>query len=321
MIRTINLGWNDYYEGTNDSYYTGNIVNDKSYYIYEVVFSNSKSRFLSYESGTISTKILVESSLFYNNEVSDYGCNLYLKGNGNFVQKRVCSFNCSSTSFGQHCYIRNSDSQKEKNYNIESSYSKLGKSNGDASIHHGHSEVIISRVNVSYCSTNQGAAFWLEITFFEGNFTYSLFLSNTATNVYCFNMGSSKPFSIINCNIHNNSSPDQLIATFNYQFTFKSCIITQNEAANTFYGYSPGKSKLIHCIYELNGTTEFVDTSDAHTNSFENDLYFYETYECKAELNINYMKIHSKFRNLIYCLLEDPSIIFYLDKNHLQKQI
>ena len=274
MINRKNSDWSEFYDDNNYSYYNGTIDYNTSYYIFNAVFSKFHDIVLLLHSSSSSSNILIESTLFHTNEAAGLGCNIHSSGLGSIIQKRICAYNCTNKGIGQHCYILNWDSSISKNYNIESSYLNLGNSIGQSTIYHGSGEIIIKRINISCSKTDSGSVIQLGQTNYEGNITFSILNRNTASYQHCLRLNSNKPYSIINCDIKNNTVLDQFIFAESGEFTFKDCIIIKNNAVNTFYGVESSKSILIHCYLEINGTFEFVEIESLSASSFENELYF-----------------------------------------------
>ncbi|EAY14065.1 hypothetical protein TVAG_478900 [Trichomonas vaginalis G3] len=291
MNLKFDLNWDEFYSEQNDSYYSGSFSSSHSYYIVEIT-STQNSRFIDFSNSDVSNiKILIESSLFHSNhigysETSNYydGCggNLFIYSKVDFVQNKTCSSNCSSSNFGQHCYIWiDAETDPFKNYNYLSSYSDLGQTGvGFSPICHNRGEVIIHNTNLSNCRTNQYCGILIELPRFPGNISQSSFTNNSATSKNCIYFTGYESFSYIKTNFLNNSVSDQLFYTVNHDLTIKECIIKNNSAKNTFSSYSPYTIHIIHSFIETSGSTTSINTELSSTQEFENIFSVYLSSEC-----------------------------------------
>lgn len=293
----IKLEWHEFYEERNNSFYNGNIAGNQRYYILDIVSANSNRRFLSYESRS-------GSSVFCNNSYNGQGCNIYIV-KGNIVQKRVCSFHCSASGYGQHCWIKNQYTELEKNYNIESSYTHFGNSRKGAPICHSYGEVIIKMVNISYCMIHETSGLWLEDMQYNGNVTYTLFSSNNARDDFCLKLSHSSSYKIICCQIINNSVSTYLISANRGTFTFINCTIIKNNATEILYIARTGDFKFFNCMIDCNVPSRFIHSDDKLDSfSFENELIHIGTEGCYPKFSLKYQK--TRQIDLTRSLLKNP---------------
>ena len=292
------FSWEEFYENTFDQRNRTDFSDPYKYYISDIT-SSKGSRFIDfYQSSTTSIKILLESSLFHSNHIgststkdgySGYGGNIYIRAKLDFVQNKICSYNCSSSQYGQHCYILSQYSTiKYKNYNYLSSYSDLGQSQGYgySPIHHGNGEVIINNANVSNCRTSQYCGIFIELTNFPGNISQTSFINNSATSYYCILFSGSQPYSYIKSNFLNNKVSDRLFYIYFHDISIIDSIIQNNTATNTFLTYNK-VYYLIHSIVDIKGSTSKLNTELSKTDEFEHIFSTTISCECCFSFIIN----------------------------------
>ncbi|EAY08012.1 hypothetical protein TVAG_115710 [Trichomonas vaginalis G3] len=258
------FSWEEYYENTFDHHNRTDFTNPDKYYISDIT-SSQGSRFIDFVQGaTTSIKILLESSLFHSNNIGSaptidgkigLGGNIYMRAQLDIVQNKICSYNCSSSDFGQHCYVATlSRYLLYKNYNYLSSYTSMGDpaAKGFAPICHGNGEVIINNANISDNRANAYCGSYIGDSYFPGNISQTSFINNSATIKTCVSFTGGNTFSFIKSNFLNNKVSDRLLQVSSPNISIIDSIIMNNIATNTFY--TNGKVVyLIHSIVIIQG--------------------------------------------------------------------
>ena len=255
-----------------------------------------------------SPNLLVENSIFYNCNATDYGGGIAMYYYGQCIINKVCCESCNAF-FGKFLYTQlYSNREFRINYIFESSVFFTDYSEGTAALYFRGGYVKCKMTNVSHCFTDRYSALNIDLNY-ESIVSYCSLNSNKGMKDGCLYINCYTTLSDVSKNniIYNTQETNTYGAIIcNSDVNITDCCIFKN-GNSPFIQANKSNIKIIRCSLDItttiNDSLSSIEFIDIPNDDFVYGFKFYETANCFSSYDsiddLPVIKIHYPLKNKI----------------------